>query len=62
MGVVAVDMGRPEIPVQLRGDVQVLDLVAIGVPGDLDQADLGLAVLVCAKHDLGAGLGLLMQT
>src|SRR5690606_17537022 len=42
---------------QLAGDVQVLDLMARGVAGDLDQTDFSLAVLIGSEHDLGVGWG-----
>jgi hypothetical protein len=57
VAVVAGGVCRFEVATQLRGDVEVLDLVAVGVPGDFDQSDFGLAVLVLAQDDAGAGGG-----
>ena len=54
VAVVAFEVGRGEVPAQLRGDVQVFDLVAVGVPGDLDDPDFGFSVLVVAEDDLVA--------
>ena len=54
MAVVAFEVGRREVPAQLRGDVQVFDLMAVGVPGDLDDPDFGFSVLVVAEDDLVA--------
>src|SRR6476661_3788513 len=54
--VVALGVHRVEVAAELRGDADVLDLVSLGVAGDLDQPDLRLAVLVLAEHDLAHGL------
>ena len=55
MGVVALGVRGGEVAVQLGGHAEVLDGVPGRVPGDLDQPDLGLAVLVGAEHDARGG-------
>ena len=55
--VVAGEVRRGEVAAKLRGDVEVVDLVPGGVAGDLDDAHLGLAVLVGAEDDGGLGHG-----
>jgi hypothetical protein len=52
LAVVALDVARHEVAAQLRGDVEVLDLVPIGVAGDPHQPVLGLPVLVRSQHDV----------
>jgi CRISPR/Cas system-associated exonuclease Cas4 (RecB family) len=49
--VVARQVRGGEVAAQRGGHVQILDLVPVAVPGDVDQADLGLAVLVVAERD-----------
>ncbi|SLE11974.1 Uncharacterised protein [Mycobacteroides abscessus subsp. massiliense] len=48
---VAVGIGRGEIPAQRAADVEILDLVAWGVPVDPDHPVLGLAVLIACEND-----------
>jgi hypothetical protein len=55
LAVVADGVARLEVPAELGGDVEVLDVVHVGVPGDPDDADLGLAVLVRTQDDVAVG-------
>jgi hypothetical protein len=49
--VVAAGVGGGEVAPQRGGHAEVLELVPVAVPGDVDQANLGLAVLVVAERD-----------
>src|SRR5580693_8230539 len=51
LGVVADQVRVGEVATQRARHVQVLDLVPVAVPGDVDQADLRLAVLIVAEGD-----------
>ena len=51
VAVVAFEVGRREVAAELRGDVEVFDLVALSVAGDLDDADFGFTVLVLSEDD-----------
>ena len=51
VAVVAFKVGCGEVAAQLRGDVEVFDLVALRVAGDLDDADFGFTVLVLSEDD-----------
>ena len=55
--VVALEVRRGEVAAELRGDVEVVDLVPGRVARDLDDAHLGLAVPVGAEDDGGFGHG-----
>jgi hypothetical protein len=57
VGVVALGVRGLEISAQLRGDVEVDEVVPISVAGHADHAVLGLAVLVGGEGDVNhAGL------
>ena len=51
VGLVAIGVGRPEVAAQGGGDVQVVDLVPVGVAVDPHHTVLGLAVLVRSEGD-----------
>src|SRR5215469_15945909 len=51
LGVVAAQVRVGEVAAQRARHVQVLDLVPPAVAGDVDQADLRLAVLIVAEGD-----------
>jgi hypothetical protein len=53
--VVALEMRGGEVPAELRRDAEVVDLVPVAAAGDLDDADLRLAVPVGAEDDGGLG-------
>jgi hypothetical protein len=54
VGVIAFKVRGFEVTAELRGDVQVLDLVAAGIAGDPDDPDFRLPVLVLAEDDVAA--------
>jgi hypothetical protein len=51
VGVVAAQVDVGQVAGQGEADVEVLELVAVPVPGDPDHADLGLPVLVVSEAD-----------
>src|SRR5699024_11953352 len=61
-GGVAVRVELFQLTSQLRGDVDVLEVVDVGVAVDVDEVDLGLAVLTVSESDAHQGVSIRIHT
>ena len=62
LGVVADRVEFFQLTSQLRGDVDVLEVVDVGVAVDVDEVDLGLAVLTVSESDAHQGVSIRIHT